>query len=37
MAWVGGWHHHAGPHACDYGNHDGECPWRVEHGDLSME
>ena len=24
-----GWHHHEGPHACDWGNHDGECPYLV--------
>lgn len=28
-----GWHHHAGPHACDSSNHDGECPWRKHNGD----
>ena len=27
----GGWHHHAGPHACDWGNHDDQCPWEAEH------
>lgn len=26
---VFGWHHHAGPHACDWGNHGGECPWKA--------
>ena len=28
----GGWHHHEGPHACDWGNHDGECPYWVSVG-----
>lgn len=23
----GGWQHHEGPHACDSGNHCGECPY----------
>lgn len=27
-----GWHHHGGPHACDWGNHDGECPYRASVG-----
>ncbi|MGJ3404070.1 hypothetical protein AAZQ98_11110 [Glutamicibacter sp. Je.9.36] len=22
-----GYHHHAGPHACDWGNHGEECPY----------
>lgn len=22
-----GWHHHAGPHACDAADHGGQCPW----------
>lgn len=30
-----GWHHHAGPHACDSGNHDGECPWCKHNDDQS--
>ena len=28
----GGWHHHEGPQACDWGNHDGECPYWVSVG-----
>lgn len=29
----GGWHHHAGPHACDLGNHGGNCPWWARYGE----
>ena len=25
---VVGWHRRDGPHACDWGNHDGQCPWQ---------
>lgn len=28
----GGWHHHAGPHACDWTNHDDECPYWTSIG-----
>lgn len=26
----GGWRHHAGPHACDWGDHDDQCPWEAQ-------
>lgn len=28
-----GWHHHAGPHACDSGSHGGECLWWKQNDD----
>lgn len=28
-----GCHHHEGPHACDWRNHDGECPYLVSVAD----
>lgn len=27
-----GWHHHEGPHACDWRNDDGECPYQASVG-----
>ena len=30
---AGGWHHHAGPHACDDHNHGGLCPYWAQHSE----
>lgn len=32
-----GWHHHAGPHACDSANHGGECPWWAQMSGPGFE
>jgi hypothetical protein len=32
-----GRHHHDGPHACDSGNHDGQCPWWAQMSGPGFE